>query len=152
MSVDPHSEVSFKIKAPLIKKHVEFLLNILCSQTTEVSIRFCGTAEMHQTNKDFRGKDKPTDVLSFEPDLSIERNQSYLGDVLICIPVCIQQAQKAKHSLSNELIKMLTHALVHLKGFDHERSQADARVMSKLEIALIKELNLKFESQTLIKA
>lgn len=116
----------------------------------EVSLRFCGTKEMAQTNLQFRQKNKATDVLSFAPNLSIEKNPYYLGDILICLPTCAKQAKTAKHSLSQELIKMIIHALVHLKGFDHERGQPAARIMNKLEKALLQELKKELGAQSII--
>jgi len=138
-----HSKISgdkFTPNRILFKKIVSFLLNLMCAESTEVAIRFCDIDEMKKMNFQFRSKQKPTDVLSFIPDRTINSNHNFLGDILICVPVCRAQALEAKHSLEDELIKMLTHALVHLKGFDHERSDAAERVMSSLEKSLALEL------------
>lgn len=128
-----------------MKKYVKFLLDLVCDQSTEVSVRFCGEDEMRQTNAKFRHKNKPTDVLSFVPEYFFNQNKNFLGDILICVPVCRQQATEAGHMLSDELLKMLIHALVHLKGFDHERSQSAENVMFALERVLISEVIKKFD-------
>lgn len=127
-----------------IKRYVKFLLDLVCDQPVEVSIHFCGIDEMIKANFAFRKKNRPTDVLSFVPDHTYTQNFNFLGDVLVCVPVCVQQAHEAKHSLSFELLKMIIHSLVHLKGFDHERSKAAANVMFTLEQTLMNEVNNKF--------
>lgn len=129
-----------------LKKRMAFVLSLICESSTEVSFRFCDENEMKTTNMQFRGKDYATDVLSFpnaNEQISISESHKticYLGDILICIPVCINQAKKAKISLDQELEKMMLHGLVHLKGFDHERSDSAWQVMSGLEKLLQKEL------------
>ena len=141
------NEYKFKPDIKKIQKFIIFLLRLISDKSTEVSIRFCGTQEMIQTNLKFKNKNKSTDVLSFpfiRESMQGPVNLNYLGDILICIPVLKIQAAKAKHSLSSEIIKMLIHALVHLKGFDHERSTEAERVMSKLEQSLMTELRKKF--------
>lgn len=130
-----------------LKKRMIFILSLICENSTEVSFRFCDDDEMKMTNTQFRGKDYATDVLSFphinEPFSFSDAKAKqfcYLGDILICIPVCINQAKKAKISLDQELEKMMIHGLVHLKGFDHERGDSAWRVMSGIEKLLQKEL------------
>ncbi len=144
-------KTSLRPNSPLIKKQISFLLDILCDYSSEVSMRFCGFDEMVEANGRFRNKQKSTDVLSFLPDFSVQQQAHYLGDILICVPVCENQAKLAKHTLSCELTKMVTHSLVHLKGFDHDRSKSAARVMEKLEKALLLELSKHFENQSLTK-
>jgi probable rRNA maturation factor len=129
-----------------LKKRMIFILSLINENSAEVSFRFCDENEMKMTNMQFRGKDYPTDVLSFpnaNEQISISESHEpicYLGDILICIPVCINQAKKAKISLDQELEKMMIHGLVHLKGFDHERNDSAWLVMSGLEKLLQKEL------------
>lgn len=144
ITISNTTQSDFKPNTLEIKKNISFLLDLLCSFPTEISIQFCDELEMTQANLQFRNKNKPTDVLSFMPTHEFNHNAHFLGDILICVPVCKKQATRAKHSLSNELRKMLTHGLVHLKGFDHERSDNAERVMSKLERALKLELEKKF--------
>lgn len=135
---------SFNIRD--LKKRMIFILSLINENSTEVSFRFCDENEMQITNMQFRGKNYATDVLSFpnanEQTLISESNEPtcYLGDILICIPVCINQAKKAKIRLDQELEKMMIHGLVHLKGFDHERNDSAWLVMSGLEKLLQKEL------------
>lgn len=130
------------VKIMELKLRVKFILSLLCDFSTEVSIKFCHTDEMQQTNTSFRKKNYATDVLSFPNILpgNQTNNAFYLGDILICIPVCLAQAKKAKVSIAFELEKMIVHGIVHLKGFDHERSPSAWRVMNSLEGMLHNEL------------
>ena len=100
-------------------------------------------------NRDWRGKNKTTDVLSF-PQVSSDdlRDLSraarggrvpawWLGDVVISIERARQQAEENGHSLRDELDLLLTHGLLHLLGFDHEKGKAGALKMRKMETKLL---------------
>jgi len=139
--VDKTNLKMLKIKNVELKNRIKFILSLLCDFSTEVSVKFCDKSEMIQANNSFRKKNYATDVLSF-PSTSFqdEEDFSYLGDILICIPVCIEQAKKAKVSVVKELEKMIIHGIVHLKGFDHERNKSAYNVMNTLEVAIHKEL------------
>ncbi|MES2615930.1 MAG: rRNA maturation RNase YbeY [Bdellovibrionota bacterium] len=130
-----------KIKVVELKTRVKFILSLLCNFSTEVSIKFCDKIEMQQANSSYRKKNYATDVLSFpNTTLHSEGNYFYLGDILICAPVCLEQAKKAKVTFSQELEKMIIHGIVHLKGLDHDRNSSAWRVMNSLETILQKEL------------
>ena len=143
----------FKVSFELLdlKQRIKFILSLLCDHSAEVSIRFCDLQEMHDMNSLYRHKFYATDVLSFAPDLQTLQHYSkhdpsvlYLGDLLICVPVCEWQARKNKITLSQEFEKMIIHGIVHLKGFDHERNQSAWNVMNTLEKSLKKELICKY--------
>ncbi|KAB8027751.1 rRNA maturation RNase YbeY [Fluviispira multicolorata] len=139
LTKDESIKLSVQIKD--INDRIKFILSLVCDFSTEVSIRFCDCEEMLALNSQFRGKFYPTDVLSFptlnpEPDSRLQ----YLGDILICLPVCFNQAKHARISLSDELERMIIHGIVHLKGFDHERNESAWRVMTQLEKSIKKEI------------
>lgn len=135
------TQLEFKIERPQLIQRIKFILSMLCRTSTEVSLRFCDTVEMAQTNSTFRKKNKLTDVLSFPYDeLPIHGASFYLGDILICVGVCQRQAKLAKISFAQEIEKMIIHGIVHLKGFDHERNLHAERVMQSLEVSLQQEL------------
>jgi probable rRNA maturation factor len=125
-----------------LKKRIQFILSLMCDFSTEIGIRICDENEMLSSNTYYRGKNYPTDVLSFpySDDLPNESEYSYLGDILICLPVCYNQAKKARVTISQELEKMIIHGIVHLKGFDHERNKSAWKVMTLLEQSLQNEL------------
>lgn len=127
------------------QKRLGFLLDIIHEDKVELSICFCDEETMQDYNFKFRNKNAPTDVLSFPPQFShpqlLEPDAPrFFGDLLVCIPVCVKQAKRAKKTIAEELEKMIIHGIIHLKGFDHERGDADHFVMTTLEKALQKQL------------
>ena len=98
---------------------------------------------MRTLNRNYRGKDRPTDVLSFsfrEGRFS-HIHPSLLGDIVICVPLAVRQARDAGHSLFNELERLLVHGLVHLLGLDHEAGAREALRMERMEQRLMKRLS-----------
>ena len=97
--------------------------------TETLSLAFVGKAEIKKLNKKFRGKDKPTDVLSFELKDSAEK--CYLGEIIICPDVVKENAKKYKVTVKSEMIKVFVHGILHLCGYDHEKSEKEAEIMEK---------------------
>lgn len=134
------------IKSAELKKRIKYILSLVCDFSTQVSIKFCDKPEMLHANNSFRKKKYATDVLSFpNSPFQNQENFTYLGDILICVPVCLEQSKKAKITLCQELEKMVIHGIVHLKGFDHERNTSAFHVMNSLETILQKELIKNFK-------
>jgi len=105
-----------------------------------LDVTFVSRARMKSLNRKFRGKAYPTDVLSF-PALEIFARQGHLGDLVICEPVLERQAKEAGHTPVEELHVLLIHGLLHLLGYDHEKSKRDAAEMAKWEGKLLKVMN-----------
>ncbi|MDR3606782.1 MAG: rRNA maturation RNase YbeY [Oligoflexia bacterium] len=97
-----------------------------------VEIEIVGRAAMRKLNREARGKDRPTDVLSFELPEGFRR-QGLIGQLVICLPVLKSQARELGHAESTELRVLIVHGLLHLLGFDHEKGPAAAREMARLE-------------------
>jgi len=95
----------------------------------EVSISFMNAEEIQALNRDYRGKDASTDVLSFPINaaLSIGPNRP-LGDIVICMEVAQQQAVEYGHSLERELAFLVVHGMLHLLGYDHETPEDEAKM------------------------
>ena len=115
-----------------------------CPATTSVSITFVDNDRIHELNRDYRGMDKPTDVLSFEcdnvpfEDESLENAEEYeLGDVIIATDVAVAQTEEFGTTLEEEVSLLLTHGLLHLCGYDHIEDD-EAEVMEALEDKLLK--------------
>jgi rRNA maturation RNase YbeY len=87
--------------------------------------------EIQTLNLQYRRKDKPTDVLSFP--LADELQPHLLGDVIISIETAARQAQRRCHSLHEEIQTLLIHGILHLLGYDHERSRREAIRMQRKE-------------------
>lgn len=86
---------------------------------------------IHDLNRQYRGKDKPTDVLSFP--LADEVQPFLLGEVVISVDTAARQAQRRRHSLPEELQILLIHGILHLLGYDHEISRSEAIRMHRKE-------------------
>lgn len=101
----------------------------------DLIVVFVTIAKMKKLNSQFRGKSKPTDILSFEP---IE--ESSLGELVLCLPVLKKQAKEHELSLNHEIGYMLIHGILHLLGYDHETSKKDSKLMFKIQDALFDKL------------
>jgi probable rRNA maturation factor len=105
------------------------------AQGRELAVRVVGAAESRKLNARYRGKDKPTNVLSFPATLS----QFTLGDLVICSKVVDAEAREQRKALRAHWAHLVVHGALHLIGYDHERP-ADARRMERREIAVLKQL------------
>ena len=101
----------------------------------DLSIAIVSDARMRALNRQFRGKDKVTDVLSFPAE-----TRGFLGDIVIAGGVARQQARAAGHPVQTELRVLALHGLLHLIGYDHE---ADGGTMARVEARLRKQAGLK---------
>jgi probable rRNA maturation factor len=106
----------------------------------EVSVLLATDASIRILNRDFRKKDKATDVLSFPAaESEIAGSQKLAGDLAIALGVAARQAEEHGHSLQTEIKVLLLHGLLHLAGYDHE---TDTGQMARKESALRKQLDL----------
>ena len=99
-----------------------------------LSIFLCDDATIHPLNRDYRGKDKPTDVLSFaqrEGEFAFLEDD-LLGDVIVSMETTIRQAQERNHSTETELRVLLVHGILHLLGYDHIEDE-EAEIMEAKE-------------------
>lgn len=133
------------LKRAYLKKVVETSLRHIATQSNcEIGIACVNNAESHQLNLEYRGKDKPTNVLSFPSDLPDEMAailESFpIGDLVICIPVVLQEAIDQQKTPMEHFTHMLVHGTLHLMGYDHETSEQDAEEMEALEIEILKKL------------
>ncbi len=106
----------------------------------ELSIRLVDEEEMQQLNRDFRGKDYPTNVLSFQVDLpkAIQSQLEHylLGDLVLCVPVILNEAVAQQKEWKNHLAHLVVHGCLHLLGMDHE-TDAEAKTMEQEEIRIL---------------
>ena len=118
-----------------MKKRAERILSALSLENAEVSVLLTDDTEIRSLNRDYRGKDRPTDVLSFsqlEGDFG-EIEPDMLGDVAISVDTAARQAAAKGHSLDEELDILLVHGILHLAGYDHEAGAEKARAMRTKE-------------------
>lgn len=104
-----------------------------------ISVLLTGDAHIRRLNREFRGKDKPTDVLSF-PAAAEWARTPMAGDLAISVETASREAELRGHSLEHELRILLLHGILHLAGFDHE---TDTGQMARKENLLRKQLGLE---------
>ena len=105
----------------------------------EVVLRFVGAEESRTLNREYRGRDKPTNVLSFGFELPPGFEDPHLGDLAICTDVVEQEAREQDKPLEAHYAHMVVHGLLHLQGHDHEKP-AEAQRMELLEIEILRRL------------
>ena len=122
------------------KKIACAILELLGKDKAELSLVLVGNAEIQRLNAKYRQRNYPTDVLSFAAEKNLPMETYLLGDVIISIEKAAEQANERRHTLNKEMVTLLIHGVVHLMGYDHERSAKDARVMGRLEKKIHRQL------------
>ena len=108
---------------------------------TEISITLVKDATIKKLNKKYRGKNYPTDVLSFStaPDFPVVTE--YIGDIFIDVQIAKKNAELSGISFNEELMTLLVHGILHLSGYDHEEaSREEAEKMMKKQQELLLEV------------
>ena len=103
---------------------------------TQISIGFVSSSQMRKLNKTWRRKNRVTDVLSFELN-----EDSLKGELILCYDQAVIQARQMKHSTRDELCFLIVHGVLHLWGFDHEKS-TDAKKMFPLQEKILRSLKI----------
>ncbi|MCL4536654.1 MAG: rRNA maturation RNase YbeY [Nitrospirae bacterium] len=118
-------------------------------ESAEVSVLFVNDTKMRELNRQYRGKDKTTDVLSFPQIKRFERFEQLelspipLGDIVINLHQAKRQAKEHGLSFYDEVSWLLIHGLLHLLGYDHEKSKYQARKMREMERELLEVMGIR---------
>ena len=100
-------------------------------------LRIVGSAASRRLNRDYRGMDKPTNVLSF-PAAPVERElDGALGDLVVCAPVVAAEARAQRKAPAAHWAHMVVHGILHLHGFDHQTAR-EARAMEAVEVEILR--------------
>ena len=118
-------------RAPHLRRWLSGLVKEVAPQADSFAVSFVNEGEMRELNRSFRGRDAPTDVLSF-PGQTTEEG-CHLGDVAVSVCTARLQAKRAGRSSYREVQTLLLHGVLHCLGYDHE---TDAGEMSSLESRL----------------
>lgn len=102
----------------------------------EVCVRIVGLAESRRLDRDYRGKDKPTNVLSFPASPEERAVAGILGDLVICAPVVAAEARTQGKAVAAHWAHMVVHGTLHLLGYDHAAPR-QARAMERLEARIL---------------
>ncbi len=143
---DDQDEVKIPKKAiTLLKKGLQAVAEIHgLSEKTEVSVSLVSDEVIHVLNKNYRGIDRPTDVLSFaldeaeEPEETGGPEQHLLGDIIISAETAVRQGKEYGHGLNRELVYLGVHSLLHLLGYDHMNRDDKVKMRAEEEKALQK--------------
>ncbi len=112
----------------------------LADKNIEISISIVSPPEIQELNKTHRGKDKPTDVLSFPLHEGALKKYDImpLGDIFICFDVAKKGALEEGVSIEEEMARLTVHGFLHLLGHDHEKSEADHELMIDLQEKIVR--------------
>ena len=120
------------------------------TNAAEVSVTLTDNEGIHALNREFRGIDKPTDVLSFplveyEEDIapSYDEDRAMLGDIVISLERAAEQAEEFGHSFEREVAFLTAHSMLHLLGYDHEKSEEDDIDMRRRQNEIMKTMGLE---------
>ena len=131
-------------RAPLIGL-LERLLSAIGEGRSELSVELVGNLRIRRLNSVYRKKDRSTDVLAFPiREAMMPRGVCgptvMLGDVVVSVPVADRQAKEAGRSVDEELAALLVHGVLHLCGYDHERSRREAVRMFRREHTVLRRI------------
>ncbi len=129
-------KVSFKYS--YLKKVIKKTLKSEGVKKAYFSIIFVNSDEIRRINREYRGIDKITDVISFalEDSKDLPGRVRVLGDIYICIPKAIEQSESYGHSVKRELSFLTVHGLLHLLGYDHMNKEDEKVMFAKQELVL----------------
>ncbi|MCK6553802.1 rRNA maturation RNase YbeY [Candidatus Binatia bacterium] len=135
MPVSVHRRCGSAAIAAAVRADTRRLVRLLGEAEAELTVSLVGDAAIRALNREYRHADRPTDVLAFamREGERVAGDDPVLGDVVISLETAARQAQRRRVSLARELRTLLVHGVLHLLGYDHERSAAEARRMRAAE-------------------
>ena len=119
----------------------------------EVSVTFVSDAGIHRFNREYRGIDRATDVLSFplfeggDVEDAFDGEEYQLGDVVLSLERARAQSELYGHSFEREVAFLCVHSALHLMGYDHERGESDEQDMRRRQRDIMKILGLEVSSE-----
>jgi len=114
---------------------LEYALKKEKLDNVEFNVIFVDSNKIHEINKEYRGIDRVTDVISFalEDNLDFELDHRLLGDIYICVERAEEQAKEYEHSFLREISFLMIHGLLHLLGYDHMKEDEEKIMFGKQE-------------------
>lgn len=141
LKADSHAAGRLSLRLPSTRSMGRFLTEAKAAVRLrgQVTVLLTSDAVIRNLNRRFRGKNKPTDVLSFPADSAAPGSERIAGDLAISVPTARRQASLQNHRLSTEIKVLILHGLLHLAGYDHE---TDSGEMERRECKLRARLGL----------
>ena len=120
-----------------LKKYARAALALLSANGADVRVRVVGDDTIARWNRQFLGRDRPTNVLSFpEADGVPARGASVAGDIVVSAPTCLSETAEWKEDPEARVFFFVLHGILHLAGYDHEGGGAQALRMRRKELAV----------------
>lgn len=118
-----------------LNDYIEYLFNYMNIKNSVISVIIVDNDYIHKINKEYRGIDRETDVISFalEEGETIDEPVKTLGDIYISIDKVYEQAKEYGHSIKRELFFLVTHGFLHLLGYDHMTKEDEEKMFSLQE-------------------
>jgi rRNA maturation RNase YbeY len=129
--IDEQTKCSIDCEA--LENKIKTILPLLNCQNKELSILLTDDKKIQKLNQQYRNKNIPTDVLSFSQSEGEENGLGHnlLGDIVISISTAMRQSSEHNLSIDEEIVLLLIHGILHLLGFDHERSDEEGKYMKE---------------------
>ncbi|MDH5673897.1 MAG: rRNA maturation RNase YbeY [Myxococcales bacterium] len=120
----------------LVRDRADAMLEALGLEARELSILLCDDARIQVLNREYRQRDRPTDVLSFSmaEGEQVAAVESLLGDVVISLPTAARQAAERERDTLLEVTELLAHGLLHILGFDHQSDDEERRMRARTDM------------------
>ena len=115
-----------KVDSGVLERFLTEVARTLRAPGASATLALVGDARIQKLNRDFRGHDKPTDVLSFAA-ARYEDDPDYLGDIVVSVDTASRQAKRRGSNLKRELKVLSLHGFLHLLGYDHETDEGEMR-------------------------
>lgn len=148
-SADTEKEYDWEFLKSTVQTAAEGTLSHMnVDRECQLSVTFTDNSGIWEMNKQFRGVDRPTDVLSFpmytftEEDMPSDEGPILLGDMVLSVERAEEQAEEYGHSLKREVAFLTVHSMLHLLGYDHETSEEDEREMFALQDGVMDRLGI----------
>lgn len=129
------------VHAPLAKQIRQWAAAAMRTSRAEVAVRLVGEREGRQLNRDYRGKDYATNILTFVYDEGealpgLPGGEALQGDLVVCVPVVVREAAEQGKQLEAHFAHLIVHGMLHLQGFDHD-DDAEAQQMENAECEVL---------------
>lgn len=139
MNIEIINEFGYKDDYSYLENVIDIALKEEKVENAIFSIIFVSEERIQEMNREYRGIDRVTDVISFafedNPDI-IYDDFRFLGEIYICIPRMLEQAEMYGHSTVRELSFLTVHGILHLLGYDHMNKEDEEKMFSKQELIL----------------
>lgn len=147
---DSHEEINNDLFTLFLDKIIERYPNFASANNLELSILLTNDNRIKELNKQFRGENKATNVLSF-PDMEIDFRQilefkpdldyMYIGDIAFAFETIAAQAREKNITFLQHFKHLLVHSILHLLGFDHQNDE-EAKIMENIEVEILKQFSI----------